>query len=499
MDRNVVSYEPLPAQVSQPRSTSLLEAATSDILARLQTLPIKNVEAALSRRYRKSDPDCSLLSYLRTPGNGFTHAQAATRILEELADGIEDVSTTTSLVVRYVQAHRLWTNHPNPAVDSLEALLGTVDGIQYVQAGTVIGTSSQLMRARAIRLIEKHWGSDWFEKIPTDMKDTTWSRASDCSHQLLRLIAANAKQGVELDAAKCAWAQSIRRRRDERVRKELRMRCPRFPFIITDDVRSVNHVLGLDRQACHTSEIVYPEELAEDQLRAELVTPGSKRSAPFVPELCANEPGQRKRQKRPQQDSGVDDRTRGHADYNNGGRVSDNGRWKQRRDGNQFVRVPLADDDESHLPSELSSTESTPPTPHVANDMMKKRVKSTGWVSCDGPSVATKLRRIVGTIVSRDREDSTSVKLAGYCCTACRSKIDVLDEMLKGVMRVATLLENLTDHQAVMARSVDSQNPESAPPTPQLPRLYRLWLPIDSESDGKVCTAALGSETGVTD
>jgi hypothetical protein len=71
--------------------------------------------------------------------------------------------------------------------------------------------------------------------------------------------------------------------------------------------------------------------------------------------------------------------------------------------------------------------------------------------------------------------------------------------MLKGVMRVATLLENLTDHQAVMARSVDSQNPESAPPTPQLPRLYRLWLPIDSESDGKVCTAALGSETGVTD
>jgi hypothetical protein len=349
MDRNVVSYEPLPAQVSQPRSTSLLEAATSDILARLQTLPIKDVEAALSRQYRKSDPDCSLLSYLRTLGNGFTHAQAATRILEELADGMEDVSTTTSLVVRYVQAHRLWTNHPNPAVDSLEALLGTVDGIQYVQAGTVIGTSSQLMRARAIRLIEKHWGSDWFEKIPADMKDTTWSRASDCSHQLLRLIAANAKQGVELDAAKCAWAQSIRRRRDERVRKELRMRCPRFPFIITDDVRSVNHVLGLDRQACHTSEIVYPEELAEDQLRAELVTPGSKRSAPFVPELCANEPGQRKRQKRPQQDSGVDNRTHGHADDNNGGRVSDNGRWKQRRDGNQFVRVPLADDDESHL------------------------------------------------------------------------------------------------------------------------------------------------------
>jgi hypothetical protein len=158
MDRNVVSYKPLSAQVSQSRITSLPQAATSDILARLQTLPIKDVEATLSHRYQKSDPDCSLLSYLRTLGNGFTHAQAATRILEELADGMEDVSTTTLLVVRYVQAHRLWTDHPNPAVDSLEALLGTVDGIQYVQAGTVIGMSSQLMRARAIRLIEKHWG-----------------------------------------------------------------------------------------------------------------------------------------------------------------------------------------------------------------------------------------------------------------------------------------------------------------------------------------------------
>jgi hypothetical protein len=166
-------------------------------------------------------------------------------ILEELADGIEDVSITTSLVVRYVQAYRLWTDHPNPAINSLETLLCTVDGIQYVQAGTVVGTSSQLMRARAIRLIEKHWGADWFLKIPADMKDPAWSTAADCSHQLLRLVAADAKQRFDLETAKSAWAQSIRRRRDERVRKELRMRCPRSPFIITNDVRSLNQTLGL--------------------------------------------------------------------------------------------------------------------------------------------------------------------------------------------------------------------------------------------------------------
>lgn len=160
MNGNIVQYQPPSAQQNPSQITNVSQSAASDVLARLQALPIKEVEATLSNQYRKSDPDCSLLAYLRAPGDGITQAQAAALVLEELADGIEDVSTTTSLVVRYVQAHRLWADHPNPAVNSLETLLGTIDGIQYVQAGTVIGTSSQLMRARAIRLIEKHWGAD---------------------------------------------------------------------------------------------------------------------------------------------------------------------------------------------------------------------------------------------------------------------------------------------------------------------------------------------------
>jgi hypothetical protein len=71
-----------------------------------------------------------LLAYLRAPGDGTTQVQAAALILEELIDGIEDISTTTSLVVRYVQAQRRWTDRFNSAVNSLETLLGTVDSIQ---------------------------------------------------------------------------------------------------------------------------------------------------------------------------------------------------------------------------------------------------------------------------------------------------------------------------------------------------------------------------------
>jgi hypothetical protein len=57
------------------------------------------------------------------------------------------------------------------------------------------------------------------------------------------------------------------------------------------------------------------------------------------------------------------------------------------------------------------------------------------------------LRRVIETLTSRDKENSTPIKLAGCCCTSCRSKIDVLDEMISGVVRVARLLENLTGHE----------------------------------------------------
>jgi hypothetical protein len=482
MNGNIVQYQPPSAQQNPSQITNVSQSAASDVLARLRALLIKEVEATLSNQYRKSDPDCSLLAYLRAPGDGITQAQAAALVLEELADGIEDVSTTTSLVVRYVQAHRLWADHPNPAVNSLETLLGTIDGIQYVQAGTVIGTSSQLMRARAIRLIEKHWGADWFLKIPADMKDPAWSTAADCSHQLLRLIAANAKQGIDLEMAKSAWAQSIHRRRDERVRKELRMRCPRFPFIITDDVRSLSQTLGLSQQDRRTSEIVYPDEPAEDQLRVELVTPGSKRSAPFAQEFSANKSAQRKRQKRRQQDSRVDHPTHELPDHGDGWRVTNDGRWKQRRNGNQIIRVPLADCDGSHPRTELLSAESRAGTPHVADGTVRSSARSADRVLCNGPSIAADLRRIIGTLALGGKDGSASSKLAGCCCTPCRSKIDILDEMINGTIQVATALEELTDHQI---SSGDSQHSDSVPSTPQLPRQYRWWLPIDDETDGE--------------
>jgi hypothetical protein len=133
------------------------------------------------------------------------------------------------------------------------------------------------MRARTAVLIEQHWGPTWFEQIPTNMKDPTWTRACDCSHQLLRLIAANAKQGLTFEDARRDWAESMSRRRDERIWKEMRMRYPRTPFIIPEGVRSLNNIADPAPQGRQTTEVFYPDELAEDQLKVELVPPSAKR------------------------------------------------------------------------------------------------------------------------------------------------------------------------------------------------------------------------------
>jgi hypothetical protein len=102
------------------------------------------------------------------------------------------------------------------------------------------------------------------------------------------------------------------------------MRCPRFPFIITDDVRPLSQTPSVDRRDRYTSGIIHPDEPAREQL----VAPGSKRSEPSTRELCANTPTQRKRHKRSQQDFDADDRTHAPAGNSDFARASDNEIWK---------------------------------------------------------------------------------------------------------------------------------------------------------------------------
>ena len=445
MSQNTVSYSPASARLVWSGTARLPKVPASGPLARLWALPIEEAEAKLSRRYRKNDPNCSLLSFLQTPGNGITRVQAAALVLQELADGSEDASAITSLVVRYVHAHRIWTDHPDPAVDSLEAFLGTIGGIRYVRAGAANDECPQSTRARYVRQIEKHWGSDWFEKIPAGMKDSTWSRASDCSHQLLRLIAAAAKNGVQLEAAKHAWARSIRRRRDESVRKELRMRCSRSPFITTDDVRSLDLTPDVDQRDHRSSGKVCSDEPIGDQLNVDPGVLGTKRRASPSRLIYVDDTAQRKRRRQFRQDFYVDSRTCTPAGDDNGSLVSDRVGFDQRTDDDRGISLPSPVHGESSARTALLSGDTRPVAHVAADDLLLSHVRSSSTLLCYGPSIAVKLRRVIESLVSQDKS-SMSIRLAGRCCTGCRSKIDVLDEMIDGVIRVASLVEELTDH-----------------------------------------------------
>ncbi|KAM0691528.1 hypothetical protein Q7P36_010299 [Cladosporium allicinum] len=152
----IVPYDRPVVRQTRSQIASTPYTVAKDLISRLDAIPIGDAEATFASRTRRFQPDYSLLSYLQEPGDGITPALAAVGLLEELADGVEDVSTTIALVLRYVQAHRLWESHPSPEIDSLETLLGAVDGIQYVQAAAVVGTSSQFMRAHTAVLIGQH-------------------------------------------------------------------------------------------------------------------------------------------------------------------------------------------------------------------------------------------------------------------------------------------------------------------------------------------------------
>jgi hypothetical protein len=98
----ILSYDPPVARQMQSQIASIPYTVAKGLISRLDAILISNTEAAFAFRTPRFQLDCSLLSYLQEPGDGITPALVAISFLEELTDGIEDVSTTTALVISYV-------------------------------------------------------------------------------------------------------------------------------------------------------------------------------------------------------------------------------------------------------------------------------------------------------------------------------------------------------------------------------------------------------------
>jgi len=57
----------------------------------------------------------------------------------------------------------------------------------------------------------------------------------------------------------------------------MRMRSPRSPFVLPEDVRSLNKITDPTELGRRTTEVFYPDEPAEEQLRVKLLPYSAKR------------------------------------------------------------------------------------------------------------------------------------------------------------------------------------------------------------------------------
>jgi len=258
--QEVVSYQPLSQHETRSQSDRLARADAGDLQARLELITVEAAEEALAQRFCKQQPDRSLLSFLREPDDGLAPYEAASAVLEELADQTEGTALESAMVFRYIQAHGLWKGHPNPDVQSAKDLIKNLDGSDYVQANIIIGTSAQAAKRNCIRLIDGAWGAGWFDKIPANMRDPVWSRAEECSKRMLTQIAANAKQGMSTITAIAGWSWALQERNDYGARRRLGIKSKATPYLIPNDVASLNRGALEGRRGKRTSEMWFPED-----------------------------------------------------------------------------------------------------------------------------------------------------------------------------------------------------------------------------------------------
>ena len=445
----IVPYRPSSGEETLTQQDRRARADAGDLQARLDLIPLDAVEDQLSRRFRTAQPDCSILDSLRGLHGEVAGHIAASTVLEELADTTEQSALTSALVYRYVQAHDLWKDHP--AAKSAEAFLDTLDNSDHVKANIVIGTSAQVSKWRNIRQIESAWGPDWFEKIPEHIRDPRWIRPEECSKRTLMQMVQNARRGYSIDESVQHWTAAMKLRTDEETRKQRHITSTRVPYIILDDVRSLNKAGGGGNDI--QTDAVTPRDDYEDRLKVELVTPAAAPSK-----------SKRKRCERQLRMSSEDEEDEG------AWRVSADGKAMIKRVKNQIVRKPIEDavpSQDSHTLQADRSTSSSSPAPD-------HREHSSTSPPCPGTRIARLLDKFVGLYDDIRSHDPDIVRVAGDCCVECRGHVlHVLASLKADVlpsMAALTLVESHVFHP-----------PETSPR--RQPTSRRHSIVVDETSD----------------
>ena len=482
--------EIVPRNATQQDTRSQAErrarADAGDLQARLDLIPLHVIEDQLSRCFRTAQPNRSILDSLRGTDESIAGHRAASTVLEELADSTEQAALTSALVYRYIQAHSLWKGHPDPRVTSAETFLDTLENSDYVKANIVIGSSADLSKQRSLKIIEEAWGSDWFDKIPQDLRDPRWMRAEECSKRLLAQVTLNARRGYSLEKAIGHWTQSMRCRTDESARREHRISLPRSRHIILDDVRSLNEKVPNEdsSDASQVRQVTLPDSPKDDRLRVELVT-GFEGTLPSQkkPGLSAARPPRppRKRKRNASEAAVVDSSGDEGEQEGDGWRVVADGKEMVKRVKNSLVRKPV----EIMSSGPQLSSGSVPPSAQKPQDVSRASKGQSKHPSptCDGPAVALLLHKFIDAfhdMPSLDEDPEADHR----CCETCRPKVlkafKVLEEVLKPC---AEDLEDVETHRCANADIDTSQISDISPLKRGLVRKHTSVFITDSSDE----------------
>lgn len=469
-------------------------ADAGDLQARLDLIPLRDIEDQLSRRFRTAQPDCSILECLNGRDKALAGHRAASIVLEELADSTEQAALTSALVYRYVQAHSLWKGHPDPKVTSAETFLDTLDNSDYVKANIVIGSSADLSKQRSLKVLEDAWGSDWFEKIPTELRDPRWVRAEECSKRLLSQMTTNARRGYSLERAMDHWTRSMRRRTDEDARREHRISLPRSRYIILDDVRSLNERdPSDDSDTQHARQSAIPDSPKHDRLRVELVPAFPPISPPSKkPDYSAARPYKtpRKRKRNASEAAVVNSSgDEGGGDDDDGWRVVTGGTEMVKRARNALIRKPVEITSSGPQSSDLLGLTQQSPTagqaasipPQPQSQSVRGKLKPSP--TCDGPGVALLLHKFIDAFRDMPSLDEDS-NADHRCCDLCRPKALRAFKILENVLLpCAEDLEKISNHRYGDGNVEVSQICGISPPKRGLIRKHTSLFVEDSSDE----------------
>jgi hypothetical protein len=403
--------------------------------------------------------------------------QAASVVLEELADSTEQAAFTSALVYRYIQAKSLWKGHPDPNVTSAEAFLNTLDNSDYVKANIFIGSSADHSKKKSLQVIAREWGSDWFKRIPHELCDPTWTRAEDCSKRLLGQVVKNARKGYSFEEAIDHWTRSMKRRVNERARVELGIRLPRSRHVILDDVRSLNDELN---EKDHERDA--PDSPKHDQLRVELVSPAAPNTQALKkPDFSTAGPPRvpRKRKRNTGELSAASVSIDGDVEENDGWRVLENGRETVKRVGNSLLHKPI---DLISPGSQAPLNSGSSHRSHPGNEPAPRARQTSSSPTCDGPAVALLLHKFIGAFREMPALDNDP-EANHRCCDSCRPVALRAFKILENVLLpCAGDLESIETHH-YRGEDVDASQLHDISPHKRARIKRRAILSVQDSSD----------------